>query len=140
MLAGPIHLQLERRVIPALPMQDHLNEAAFDAHHDLVQCGAQDPLACFRRRRWVRPSQLQIGTELHQLPPLFLPQRGRLLRLELGNLALEPMHDLQRLIPAALELASHQTIGGINSIILPPGIGRREVCLLQRQFELPLCG
>jgi hypothetical protein len=124
--------------VPALPMQDHLNEAAFDTHDNLVQCGAQDPLARFCRRSRVRPSELQIGTELHQLPPLFLSQRGRLLRLDLGNLDLEPTHDLQRVIPAALELASHQTIGGINSIVLPSGIRRREVCLLQRQFELSL--
>jgi hypothetical protein len=32
-------------------------------------------------------------------------------------------------------LTSHQTIGGINSIILPPGVRRREVRLLQRQLE-----
>src|SRR5215813_6122493 len=50
------------------------------------------------------------------------------------------MHDLQRLIPAALELVSHKTIVGINSIILPSGICRREPRLLQRQLELPSCG
>jgi len=32
MLAGPIDLQIQRRVVPTLPMQDHLDEAAFDAH------------------------------------------------------------------------------------------------------------
>src|SRR4029077_10854700 len=102
MLAGPIYLQLQRGVVPALPVQDHLDEAAFDTYDDLVQCGAQDPLARFCRRSRVRPSELQIGTELHQVSTLFPPQRCRLLRLELGDLALEPMHDLQRLIPAAL--------------------------------------
>src|SRR5215471_8469718 len=121
-------------------MQGHLDEPTFDAHDDLMQCGAQDPLAGFRRRGRVRPSELQIGTELHQVPPLFLPERCWPFRLELSNLALEPMHDLQRLIPAALELASHKTIVGINSIILPPGICRREPGLLQRQLELPSCG
>jgi hypothetical protein len=50
------------------------------------------------------------------------------------------MHDLQRLIPAALQLASHQTIGRINRIILPTSMRRREVRLLERQIELPLCG
>src|SRR5215813_9901269 len=140
MLADPIDLQLQRGVVPSLPMQDHLQEAAFDAHDNLVQWGAQDTLARFCSRSRVRPSELKIGTELLQLPPLFLSQRGRLLRLDLGNLDLEPTHDLQLLIPAALELASHQTIGGINSIVLPSGIRRREVCLLQRQFELSLCG
>jgi hypothetical protein len=102
MLAGPIDLQLQHGVVPALPMQDHLNEAAFNAHDDLVQCGAQDPFARFCRCSRVRPSELQIGTEPHQMLPLLLAQGRRLLRLELGNLALEPVHDLQRLIPAAL--------------------------------------
>src|SRR6267142_2735000 len=67
MLAGPIHLQLQRGMVSALPMQDHLDEAAFDAYDDLVQCGAQDPLARCCRRSRVRPSELQIGTELHQV-------------------------------------------------------------------------
>jgi len=119
MLAGPIDLQLQRGVVSALPMQDHLNDAAFDAHDDLVQCRAQNPFARFCRRSRVRPGELQIGTEPHQVLPLLLAQGRRLLRLELGNLALEPMHNLQRLIPAALQLARHQTIGGIDSIILP---------------------
>ena len=65
MLASPIHLQLQRGVVSALPMQDHLDEATFDARDDLVQRCAQDPLArcCCRSR--MRPGELQIGTELH---------------------------------------------------------------------------
>src|SRR5215831_1735410 len=52
MLADPIHPQLQRGVVPALPMQNHLDEAAFDTHDDLVQCRTQDPLAyrCCRSR------------------------------------------------------------------------------------------
>src|SRR5258708_7649498 len=46
MLADPIHLERQRGVVSALPMQDHLDEAAFDSHDDLVQCRAPDPLAC----------------------------------------------------------------------------------------------
>ena len=72
--------------------------------------------------------------------PLVLAQGRRLLRLELGNLTLEPMHDLQRLIPATLQLTRHQTIGGIDRIILPASMCRGKVRLLKRQIELPLCG
>src|SRR5262249_26273395 len=111
MLANSIDLQLQRGVVSALPMQDHFNEAAFNAHDDLVQCGAQDPFARLCRRSRVRPRKLQIGAEPHQMLPLLLTQGRRLLCLELGNLTLEPMHDLQRLIPATLQLASYQTIG-----------------------------
>ena len=50
------------------------------------------------------------------------------------------MHDLQRLVPAALQFACHQTIGRIDRIILPASMRRREVRLLKRQIELPLCG
>ena len=139
MLADPIDLQLQRGVVPGLPMQDHLNEAAFNAHDDLVQCGAQDPFARFCRRSRVRPRKLQIGAEPHQMLPLRLAQGRRLLRPQLGNLTLEPMHDLQRLIPATLELARYQTIGRIDRIILPASMCRREVRLLKRQIELPLC-
>src|SRR5204863_6050315 len=74
MLAGSIHLQLQRGVVSALPMQDHLNEAALDAHDDLVQCRAQDPLArcCCRSR--VRPGEFEIDAELQQVLPLLLTQ------------------------------------------------------------------
>src|SRR5215471_10582399 len=140
MLANSIDLQLQRGVVSALPMQDHLNKAAFDTHDNLVQCGAQDPFARFYRRSRMRPGELQIGPEPHQMLPLVLAQGRRLLRLELGNLTLEPMHDLQRLVPATLQLARHQTIGGIDRIILPASMCRREVRLLKRQIELPLCG
>lgn len=74
------------------------------------------------------------------MSPPSVAQGRRLLPVQLGNLTLEPMHDLQRLIPAALQLAGHQTIGGIDSIILPASMRRREVRLLKRQIELPLWG
>ena len=140
MLAGPIYLQIQHGVVAALPMQDHLDEAAFDAHNDLVQCHAQDPVAgrCCRSR--MRPGELEIGAELQQMPPLLLAQGRRLPRLECGNLAFDPVRHLQRLVPTALQLASDQTIGGIDSIILPTGMRRREARLLQCQLELPLGG
>jgi hypothetical protein len=53
------------------------------------------------------------------------------------RLAFHPVHDLQRLVPTTLQLASHQTIGRIDSVVLPTGMCRRETRLLQRQLELP---
>jgi hypothetical protein len=50
------------------------------------------------------------------------------------------VHDLQRPVPAALQLTSDQSIVGIDGVILPTGIRRREARLLQRHIELPLCG
>jgi hypothetical protein len=140
MLAGPVDLQIQRGVVPTLPMQDHLDKAAFDAHNNLVQCRAQDPLAgrCCRSR--MRPGELEIGAELQQMPPLLLAQGRRLPRLKCGDLAFDPVRHLQRLVPTALQLASDQTIGGIDSIILPTGMRCREARLLQRHIELPLGG
>ena len=88
----------------------------------------------------MRPGEFEIGAELHQVLLLRLAQGRRLLRLECGDLAFDPVHRLQRLVPAALQFASHQAIGGIDGIILPAGMRRREARLLQRQFELPLGG
>src|SRR5262245_47581460 len=45
-LANLIHLHLQRCVVPALPVEDHLEESTLEAHDDLVECRAQDPHAC----------------------------------------------------------------------------------------------
>jgi hypothetical protein len=50
-LANPIHLQLQRGVVSALPMQDHLDKTVVDAHDNLVQYRPQDSFA--RRCRCV---------------------------------------------------------------------------------------
>src|SRR5205823_354907 len=89
-------------------------------------------------RSRVRPGEFEIGAELQHVPPLLLTQGRWLSRLERGDLALEPVHDLQRLVPAALQLTGDQAIVGIDGVILPTGMRRREARLLQRQIELPL--
>ena len=70
----------------------------------------------------MRPGQLEIGAELQQVTPLLLAQGHWLSRLERGNLALEPVHHLQRLVPAALQLTGDQAIVGSDGVILPTGI------------------
>ena len=70
----------------------------------------------------------------------FSPNGAGFLASKCCDLAFDPMHHLQRLVPRALQLASDQTIGGIDSIILPTGMRRREARLLQCQLELPLGG
>jgi hypothetical protein len=50
------------------------------------------------------------------------------------------MHSLQRLVPAPLKLTGHQTIGGIDGIVLSTGMGGLVPRLLQRQLELSLRG
>src|SRR5271166_5800069 len=70
MLACGVPLYLQGGMIASLPMQDHLDEAAFDAHDDLAQGGTNNPLARCRCRRRMRPGEFQIGAEPHQALPL----------------------------------------------------------------------
>jgi hypothetical protein len=67
---------------------------------------------------------------------LHLAQGQRLPRLDSGNVALDPVHDLQCLIPAPLELAGDPTVGGID-IVLSAGMRGLEARPLQRQLQLP---
>lgn len=48
----------------------------------------------------------------------------------------QPAHDYQLVVPAALKLACHKAIVGINGIILTTCMVRFEPRLLQRQFDL----
>jgi hypothetical protein len=54
-------------VVAALPVQDHVDDCTFLAHDNLVERCAQDPLARSGGGGWMRPGQLEIDTELHQL-------------------------------------------------------------------------
>src|ERR1700757_4949004 len=111
-------------MVSALPVQDHVDDGTFLADDDLIECCAQDPLACRGCRGRMRPGELEIGTELHQLLTLSLAQR----------------RGLPRLVPAPLKLTGHQTIGGIDGIVLSTGMSGLVPRLLQRQLELSLCG
>jgi hypothetical protein len=139
-LAGSVLLQLQLGMVTAVPMQDHLDMLGFDADDDLAQSRTHDPLACRRRCRRMRPGECEIGAELHQLLALHLAQGHRLPRLDGGNVTLDPMHDLQRFVPAPLKLASYQTIGGIDRIVLSARMRSLEARSLQRQLQLPLGG
>ena len=71
---------------------------------------------------------------------LLLAQGRLLARLEPGDLALDPLRDLQSLVPAALQLAGHKAIFGIDGVILSTSMGGLETRLLQRQLQLLLGG
>jgi hypothetical protein len=43
--AARVLLDLQRGVIAAAPVQNHVDEAVLDPHNDLMQNGAYDPLA-----------------------------------------------------------------------------------------------
>ena len=117
-------------------MQDHLDEATFDAHDDLVDSRAQDPFTRRGSGRRMRPRQLKIGAELHQGLSFPLTQCRRFFRLECSDLAFDPVHGLQRLVPAPLQLPGDQTIVGIYRIVLPARVRDLVPRLLQREHEL----
>ena len=85
-------------MVAALPVQDHLDVLGFNAHDDFAQRRTHDPLPCRRRGGRMRPGEFEVDAEPHQLLPLPLAQRRRLPCLDGGDLALDPAHDLQRLV------------------------------------------
>ena len=107
MLTDRIHLQLQRRVIAALPMQDHLDKPALNARDNLLQRRAQNPFACCRTRCRMRPGTLEISAKLHQMLSFLLARWRRPFRVELCDLSLDPVHTFERNVPTALQLASH---------------------------------
>src|SRR5258708_20028462 len=88
-------------MVSALPVQDHVNDGTFFflANDDLIECCAQDPLACRGCRGRMRPGELEIGTELHQLLTLSLAQRRWLPRPDCRALPFKSLHALQPLLP-----------------------------------------
>src|SRR5215831_4764802 len=50
---------------------------------------------------------------------------------------LDPVHRLQRLVPAALQLARYQPIGRIDAVVLSARMGNLVACLGECQIELP---
>src|SRR6266849_1784948 len=89
---------------------------------------------------WMRPGQLEIGTQLHQLLSLPFAERWRLARDDSSDLAFYSVHGLQCLVPAALKLAGDQAIRGIDGVVLPTGMRGLVTRLLKRQLQLPLRG
>jgi hypothetical protein len=88
-------------------VQNHVDDCAFLAHHDLVERCAQDPLARSGCGGWMRPGQLEISAELHQLLSLPFAPWWRLGRDDGSDLAFYSVHGLQCVVPAALQLAGH---------------------------------
>ena len=123
-------------MVATLPVQDHLDVLGFDAHDDFAQGRTHDPLPCRRRGRRTRPGELEVDAEPHHLLPLPLAQRRRLPCLDGGDFALDPAHDLQRLVPPPLELAGDQTIRRIHSIVLPACMCGFEARPLQGKLQL----
>src|ERR1700680_2907110 len=88
----------------------------------------------------MRPGAIEIGAKLHQPLPLRLTQRRRPARDDRSDLAFYSVYGLQRLVPAALQLAGHEAIGGIDGVVLPTGMRGLVARLLKGQFGLPLSG
>ena len=108
----------------------------FNTYDDLVQSGAQDPLARGRCRRWMRPSLLQIRAQLHQMLSLLLTQGGLSLGLKRCEIIFDLAHGQESVIPSAFQFAGDLAVVRIDRIILPAGVGDLKASLPQRQVEL----
>ena len=71
----------------------------------------------------MRPGAREICAERDQLLTLHLAEWQRSSRRDDGDLAFDLMRGCQRLVPASLQLAGDETIGGIDSIVLPACMG-----------------
>ena len=131
-------LDLQSRVIAALPVQNEIDEWALLLHHNLVERCAQYPLAYGRCRCGVRPCARQVGAERDQLLALGLAKWRTFLRNHGGHVAFGAVYRRKRFVPAPLQLASHEAIGRVDSVILPTGVSRLITRLGQRQLKLPL--
>ena len=68
-------------------------------------------------------------------------QCGALAAAEHSIVAVQKVHPcngLQRLVPAALQLASDESVGRIDSVVLSAGMRRLVACLAQGEFQLAL--
>jgi hypothetical protein len=83
-------------------VQNHVDNWTFLAHHDFVERCTQDTLARGGCGSWMRPCQLEIRAEPHQLLPLPFAQWWRLGGDDGSNFAFYSLHSLQRIVPAAL--------------------------------------
>src|SRR5580693_4591887 len=100
---------------------------------------AKDPLADGRCRGRVPPCARQVGAERRQLLSLGLAQWRSFSRNHGGNVAFGAVCGRKSFVPAPLQLASYETIGRIDSVVLPAGVSRLITRLGQRQLQLSLC-
>ena len=80
----------------------------------------------------MRPGQLEVRAEPHQLLPLPFAQWWRPGGDDGSDFAFYSVHGLQCIVPAALQLSGHQAIGGIDGIVLPSGMRGLVPRLLKR--------
>ncbi len=80
------------------------------------------------------PGAFEIDAEPHQLLLLLLAQRRRPACDDGSDFAFYSVHGLQRVVPAALQLAGHQAIVGIDGVVLPTCMRGLVARLLKRQL------
>ena len=85
-------------------MQNHVDHWTLLAHHNLVERCAQDTLARGGCGSRMRPGQLEIRAEPHQMLPLPFAQRWRPGGDDGSDFTFYSVHNLQCIVPAALQL------------------------------------
>ena len=75
MLSGAILAHAQRGVVAARPSNDESECVVLDPHHDLLDQGADDPLAGGRCRSRTVPGGLHVGAEGEQVSALGLGER-----------------------------------------------------------------
>ena len=129
-------LNLQLRVITALPVEDEHDVSFLEAYDDLMENRPNNSLARRGRRCRMRPRQFQVGAQLHKAFSFRLAHNSLLLGLDHLQLIFEVAHRHERLVPAVFEFACDQAIVGIHRLVLAPCMTGLVAGLLKRQLHL----
>ena len=104
-MTGTVLQQLEPACDPALPVEHEAQPTGLERHDDLLEDGAQNPLAGFGGSGGMVPDRRQVVRKGQQRRTLVVAKSARLLVAQSLQLFLEPRHRRQTLIPSAFKLA-----------------------------------
>jgi hypothetical protein len=117
--ARRVFLDFQIGMVAALPMQHHLNKTTLDPRDNLVQHGADDPLARYRGCGWMRPGYLHIGAKAHEMLAFLLVENWRAALIKFLEFVFEPAHVDELAVPPPFEFARDEAVIWIDGIILP---------------------
>ena len=136
MLPNTVFADLQRRVIVARPPDHKHQRVGLDANDDLLDQRPDDPLAGCRRRPWTMPCALDIRSKGEKLVPVGGAQRGLGRSIEDIPLLFKMLNGEETLVPPMFEFARHETVVGIDGIVLPPRASDFKARLFESQLDL----
>src|SRR4051812_32471473 len=110
---------------------------SLDAHDDLLDERADDPLAGGWRGARAVPSPLEISAECEQAIPVGGGQHRQGACRQRVPFVFQAAHSQETLVPASLQLRCDEAVG-VDGIVLPPCTGGFVTRLLEGEFDVAL--